>query len=131
MKKFGLSKEERIKLKKLFALVYANGTIVYSRNRNLKAIYYQENCIKPKVKVAFAVYKKLGNAVWRNRVKRLLREAYRQNKQGLISESINKKKFVLIVFSPNNFNQKKNKKIFLKNILPDFIELMNQIKSKI
>lgn len=131
MKKFGLSKEERIKLKKLFALVYEKGNIVYSKSRNLKAIYYYEDCTESKVKVAFAVYKKLGNAVWRNRVKRLLREAYRQNKHELISETIAKKKFLLIVFSPNNFSRKKNKKIYLKTILPDFIELMNQIKSKI
>ena len=56
MKQFGLSKSERIKRKKIFNLVYSEGTALYSNNNRFKAIYYiVENSEKPGIKTAFAV----------------------------------------------------------------------------
>ena len=132
MKNFGLSKKERIKLKRHFNLVYTRGKVIYSPARKIKATYYHEdNQENAGVKVAFAVHKKAGKAVWRNRVKRLLREAYRLNKSDIVETAMKKGKFLLIVFSPNRIDQKHNKKIYLKDVMPEVIDLMKVIKQDI
>ena len=66
------------------------------------------------VMFAVAVGKKLGNAVWRNRVKRLAREAYRLNKIGLVEKYKTKNALLEIIFSPQSLNQIKNKRIRAK-----------------
>ena len=132
MNEFGLSKKERIKSKKRFDLVYSEGIALFSQNRRIKATILIEECYqKPIVQVAFAVHKKSGNAVWRNRVKRLLRESFRLNKNYLILKVNEFKKSVYIVFSGNRINQKSNKKIFLKDIMPEVKDLMNKIITEI
>lgn len=132
MKNFGLSKNERVKLKKDFLKIYTKGKVLYSSENKLKANYFIESSVNEfGVKAAFVVSKKTGNAVWRNKVKRLLRVAYRLNKSGLIEQcNINNKK-LLVAFSPNNFNQKKNKKLKLNFIYSDFLSLVEQLKEKI
>lgn len=56
-----------------FQKIYRNGRSL--ANRNL--VIYFCKAFHPSYRVAFAAGKKLGNAVTRNRVKRLLREVYR------------------------------------------------------
>ncbi len=132
MKRFGLSSKERIKSKKDFELIYSEGEILFSSSNKLKAAILIRNEKKEAVlKAAFAVSRKNGNAVWRNRVKRLLRESFRINKEMLRTEIDLQKKFLLIVFSPNSINQMNYKKIFLKDIMNDVIDLLNQIKAKL
>ena len=132
MKTFGLSKNERIKLKKDFQKVYLSGHNLYSSSKKLKARYYIESSVNEfGIKAAFVVSKKAGNAVWRNRVKRILRATYRLNKLGLVELCNSKNKKLLIAFSPNNLNQKKNKTINLNFIADDFADLLEQLKSKI
>ncbi|MFC2139376.1 ribonuclease P protein component [Bacteroidota bacterium] len=129
MKEFGLSKKERIKSKKEFGLVFAEGKTIYSDNRELKAIYYVENNSElPGVKCAFAVHKKSGKAVWRNRVKRLLRESYRLNKHSIIKKCVTQNCLLLLIFSLNSVNQQKKNKIKLKDLLPGAVDLLNQIE---
>ncbi len=128
----GLSKQERIKRRKEFQLVYSSGKTIFSPLNKFKAtICFIENESHPFVKVAFAVHKKAGNAVWRNRVKRLLRESYRLNKTDLIQLSVLKNKSVYIVFSPNTVNKKKYKSLYLKDVMPEIIELMKKIKNSL
>ena len=132
MKTFGLSKNERIKHKKDFQKVYLSGQNLYSSSKKLKARYYIESSVNEfGIKAAFVVSKKAGNAVWRNRVKRILRATYRLNKLGLVELCNNKNKKLLIAFSPNNLNQKKNKTIKLDFIADDFADLLKQLKNKI
>ncbi|MFH0734819.1 MAG: ribonuclease P protein component [bacterium] len=129
MKVYDLPEDERIKQKKEFDVVYSSGKIIFSETKKIKAIYcFLKNQNNPGTKVAFAIYKKAGNAVWRNRIKRLLRESYRLNKVELNELCKNKSQTLLLVFSLNSVNKKKYNKIFLKDLLPDVISIINNVK---
>lgn len=131
MKQFGLSSKERIKSKNEFDLVYSAGEILFSSSQKFKAVFFiQRESETSGIKTAFAVSRKSGIAVWRNRIKRLLRESYRLNKKEIYSEVELKKMRVFIVFSPNTINQKNNRKILLKEVMPEVIDLMNRIKAR-
>ena len=132
MKQFGLSAKERIKSKNEFDLVYSAGEILFSSSQKFKAVFFiLRESETSEIKAAFAVSRKSGNAVWRNRVKRLFRESFRQNKNELKELVGLKKVSLLIVFSPNMINQTNRRKIFLKEVLPEVVDLMNQIKAKL
>ena len=132
MKQFGLSNQERIKSKKEFDSVYSSGEILFSSNQKLKAVFLIERETEQAVlKAAFAVSRKAGIAVWRNRVKRLFRESFRLNKAILSTEVENKKIRLHIVFVPNSINERRNKKVSLEQIMPDVVDLMNKIKNKL
>ncbi len=132
MKQFGLSAKERIKSKNDFEQVYSSGEILFSSSNKLKAAILIRNEKEEAVlKTAFAVSRKSGNAVWRNRIKRLLRESFRLNKE-IVKPLVEAKKLsLLIVLSPNTINQRNNKKIFLKDMMNDVIDLLNQIRAKL
>ena len=131
MKQFGLSSKERIKSKNEFDLVYSAGEILFSSSQKFKAVFFiQKESETSGIKTAFAVSRKSGIAVWRNRIKRLLRESYRLNKKEICSEVELKKMRVFIVFSPNTINQKNSRNILLKEVMPEVIDLMNRIKAR-
>ncbi|GAB4287882.1 MAG: hypothetical protein Kow0098_05020 [Ignavibacteriaceae bacterium] len=128
MKRNALSKDERIKSKKIIGKIFESGNIIFSGSKKLKTIYLIDtNPAKPGVQITVAVSKKAGNAVWRNRIKRLLKEAYRINKQKLTKNCIEKKIKLMLIFSPNNLNQAKNKKLNLKDVLPEMIDVLDKL----
>lgn len=132
MKQFGLSSKERIKSKNEFDLVYSAGEILFSSSQKFKAVFFiQRESETSGIKTAFAVSRKSGIAVWRNRIKRLLRESYRLNKKEICSEVELKKLRVFIVFSPNTINQKNSRKILLKEVMPEINDLMNKIRTRL
>ena len=127
MKEFAVSKKEILSSKNEFNQVYNSGKTIYSNSRKLKAIFYiNKDAGSEGLRVAFAVHKKAGTAVWRNRVKRLLRESFRLNR-GIFSDSL-KSMMLLVVFSLNSINQRNHIKIKLSDIVSDVVELMNKIK---
>jgi ribonuclease P protein component len=126
--RFGLSKNERIKSRKDIQKIYSFGKTITSSNKKFKATFLiQQECAESSVKIIAAVSKKSGNAVWRNRVKRRIKESYRHNKEVLIENCKRKNVRLLVVFSPLSVNQTDNKKISLKEILPNVVELMTTI----
>ena len=127
MKRFGLSKHERIKRKNEFSRVYKSGKIIYSNSRKLKAIFYLGKSESKNIKVAFGISKRAGNAVWRNRIRRLLREVYRLNKE-ILSDCNSS---LWIDFSPNILNKKENPKLFLRDVKFDMIDLLKKLRDNI
>lgn len=75
----GLKRTERLKLNKDFRRLYARGK---SLAGGFVAVYAQKNR-RGINRVGFTVGKQLGNAVIRNRAKRLMRESYRQLEGGM------------------------------------------------
>ena len=78
---YKLPKRRILRKNKEFQKVYRYGHSY--ANRYLVLYVFADN--SPQSKVGFAAGKKLGNAVTRNRVKRLLRETYRLN-QNLLQQ---------------------------------------------
>jgi ribonuclease P protein component len=132
LKHQGLSATERIKSRKGFEEIYSDGRIMFSSDKKIKAVYVlKTGSDKPGIKIAAAVSKKSGIAVWRNRVKRLIRESYRLNKSILSDECTGKGVMLMIVFSPGALSEKLNKKLVLEDILPGVLDVMNKIKSRL
>ena len=71
--KYSLQKKLIVKENSDFQKIYRCGRSLANKNM----VMYYCKAFHPSHKVAFAAGKKLGNAVTRNRVKRLLREVYR------------------------------------------------------
>ncbi len=129
MKPYGLPAGERIKSKKDFESIFKGGNIVYSSDNKIKDIYiYKKNSKNCGVKIATAVFKKSGTAVWRNRVKRLIKVSYRLNKQILTETCLGKNILLKVVFSLNTINQNNTRIIKLNDMhsaVADLISKMN------
>jgi ribonuclease P protein component len=126
VKRFGLSGSERIKSKKDFENIFTFGKTALSSDLKIKA-YYTMEPDSSGVRFAVAVSGKNGNAVWRNRIKRLLREAYRLNKSILSDFSMDRKVLLKIVFLPFRLNQKNNRTVRYDDIAPAVLEIMKKI----
>lgn len=112
-----------------FELVYKNGRTIISNDKKLKARFLVDSESKNKIlKLGLSVISKKGNSVWRNRIKRILRESLIQNEEFLLGIANQTKTSLLIIFSPYSINQKGLKKIFLSDIKPPVLDLLNKIK---
>ena len=131
MKNFSLTRNERVKKKRDFEKVYSSAKVLFSSDRLIKVHFLCVDSNISGVKIAAAVSKKVGNAVWRNRVKRLVKETYRLNKTPLLEKVLNKNIQLLLVFSPNRLSETNNKKIYLNDVSPGVVELMNKIIQQI
>lgn len=81
-KKFGFPKKNRIKSKAGFQLVYTTGRSVVDS----LAVLYVLPLEAEGPRIGLAVGKKIGNAVVRNRVKRMMREVFRHNQAELLTD---------------------------------------------
>jgi ribonuclease P protein component len=125
----GLSAKERIKSKKLFEILFSTGTFIHTSAGKLKAVFclIEDSPIKG-IKAAFVISKRCGNAVWRNRLRRLLKESYRTNKELIVCK---KDKLLLIAFLSGNLNEKNADNIRLEDVITEMKELMKKINGKI
>jgi ribonuclease P protein component len=81
--------------------------------------------------MAAAVSSKAGMAVWRNRIKRLLKDSFRLNKEILMERCLEKKILLNLVLSPYSLNQRNASNIKRFEIEPSLIDLLNKIKKMI
>lgn len=79
MKKFGFPRSNKIKAKKEFQSVYEKGHSVVDG----LSVFYVLPSENEMTKIGFAVGKKIGNAVIRNHIKRMMREVFRMHKAEL------------------------------------------------
>jgi ribonuclease P protein component len=111
-----------------FNLVYKKGKTAKLKNGLVRAVYiFVIENDRRRTMMAVTVSSKFGNSVWRNRFKRLIREAVRYEKKHLSEILERKESSLLIVFSPHMANQKNNKKLFLKEIRSDVKSLLKII----
>lgn len=132
MKLNSLSAKERIKRKRDFDKAYTSGKILISGDRRIKAIFVVDTEAEESgVKIAAVVPRKHGKAVWRNRVKRLIRESYRLNKHRLVHFCEDTNILLMIVFSAFSITERTNRKVVLRDFMPGVVELMKQLEKKI
>jgi len=133
LKQNTLSKSERLKSKKDIEEIFSENKSFVSSDKKILLLYkichIEES--KPELKFAVTVPKKSGCAVWRNRIKRLLREAYRNSKFELLQHIDSKGVKLYLIFVPFHLSEKKNKKISLDEIRPGVVELLNKVRDKI
>lgn len=115
-----------------FELVYKKGTAIISKDSKIKANYFLESDTEDKnIKVGLSISSKKGKSVWRNRIKRLLREAVRLNREALLGTLEQKNASLLIIFSPHSINQTNYKKIFLKDIKASVQDIVTRLKNEL
>lgn len=135
MSRFRFPKSERIKSKKLFERTLLFGKKISSKSQKLRCSFIVEE-LKPEnqkscIQVAFAVSRKSGKAVWRNRFKRILREIYRLNKHSLIDLLEPNSKRLNLIISAFKLNEKVNPKLKFRELEKDVLELFEMIKKEI
>lgn len=82
--KYTFEKSERIVLKKAIETLYQNGETLFVYPLKVRYIFIENNPENIRAKILISVSKKnFKKAVQRNRIKRLIREAYRLNKYTL------------------------------------------------
>ncbi len=136
MHRFRFPRSEKIKSKKIFERTLLFGNKISSKSNKLKCSFILENLNpdspeKSYIQIAFAINRKSGKAVWRNRVKRVLREIYRLNKHTLQNSLLLKSKHLYLIILLNRLNEKVKKKVRYKDLESDVLELFESIKKEI
>jgi len=117
LKNFGLSAKERIKKLTEFRKVFKEGKAVFSLDKKIKAYYFLiKNADISEIKIAVTINKRNGNAVWRNRLRRLVKESYRLSKKDLLLTCLAKKYSLYIIINPFGFNKSGYRKLKLEDI---------------
>jgi len=133
LKQNTLSKSERLKSKKDIEEIFLENKSFVSSDKKILLLYKVINReeAKPELKFAVTVPKKAGCAVWRNRIKRLVREAYRNRKPELLQYFYSTGKNLSFIFVSFHLSEKRNKNISLDQILPSVVELLNKVREKV
>ena len=71
---------DRLKRANDIEAVYKNGNVIISTDRKLKASHLSSESITNQIRIAVTVSSKAGSSVWRNRLKRIIRESLRLEK---------------------------------------------------
>jgi len=128
-RKEGTNEFEWLKRKNEIELVYKNGQTVVSKDKRLRAKYFFEDngAVNKKVKAGLSVSSDKGNSVWRNRIKRILRELIRKEKELLLSIVKQKNTNLLLIFSPHSISQNSFNKISLKDLAAPMSDILNTL----
>jgi ribonuclease P protein component len=134
--RFRFPKSERIKSEKIFERTLLFGKKIYSKSQKLKCSFVIED-LNPEtpdknyIQVAFAISRKSGKAVWRNKFKRILRELYRLNKHSLLDLLKAHSRKLYFIISSHKLNEKTTPKLKLRELENDMLEIFEMIKKEI
>ena len=127
-----IEKKSRLKSKKTTENIFKSGKVVYSSDKKLRAHFLlHQSTDECGIKSSVAVSKKAGKAVWRNRAKRLIREANRLNNNKLFDGCLHKKMQLEIIFAVNSLNEAANRKISLSDVQPPVLEILNRVNKEL
>jgi ribonuclease P protein component len=122
---------KKLKKENEFELVYNKGSAIISGDKKIKANYFLKSDTENKnIKIGLSISSNKGNSVWRNKIKRLIREAIRLNRETLLSTLEQKNANLFIIFSPHSINQTNYKKIFLKDIKTSVLDIVTRLKKR-
>ena len=125
-----LSKREIIRGYKAFTRVISRGAIIDTPR--VKAYILWEKSAVPLFQVGFAVPRSFRKAVDRNRAKRILREAYRKNKQHLVSEVTARKSLcVSIVFLFKRCEQRLTRRNTYAEVEKDIQRIFEKLRAQV
>jgi len=112
-----LGRHERLRNKKRIEQIFTKGRSFIAFP--FRVVYYSQTTdSEPEIQILISVPKRnIKKAVSRNRIKRLIREAYRRNKNLLIPACFNHSKSIFFTL------------IFLGNTPPEFLETEHKIKT--
>ncbi len=129
MSEYSLSGRERIRGKNAFDLVFSKGKRITSSDKLLRGFYIvTKSSDGVPVKIAVGISRKAGNAVWRNRLRRLVKECYRLNKTLLKSRLTAADKQVLLIVLPAGISSKKLRMPVLNQITPALTDILSRIE---
>jgi len=111
-----LTRKERLRLRKDFKRVFSNGKCVY--NEYFRIVYVKNDLGLRRI--AVLVKKKIGRAVYRNRIRRLVKEFFRNNKEKF------PKSIDMIFLAREKLKEKK--KICYKDVEKMILDLMERMK---
>lgn len=118
---------ERLKIKNDINAVYKKGKVFISVDRKLKANHLFSESVTNRVRVAITISSKAGNSVWRNRLRRIIRESLRREKKYLREIVNNNKQGLSIIFSTYRINQVNFEHLSLKDVKPAVTDILNKI----
>ena len=119
---------DRLKNDNDFELVYGKGITITSEDKKIKAKYlFIKKTENGSSKLGVTVISQKGNSIWRNRLKRILREAVIKEETTLLNIADQKNSNLLVVFSPHLINQNNSKKIFLNDIKPAVLNILKSL----
>jgi ribonuclease P protein component len=118
---------ERLKIKNDINAVYKKGKVFISVDRKLKANHLFSESVTNRVRVAITISSKAGNSVWRNRLRRIIRESLRREKKYLREIMNNNKQGLSIIFSTYRINQVNFEHLSLKDVKPAVTDILNKI----
>ena len=111
-----------------FEMVFREGRIIRNEKSKVRAHFLLLNKRKNRsLKIAVSVSAKFGNSVYRNRFKRIIKESLRLEINSLKELVDNIKTELIIIFSPHKINQKSQKRIFLKEIRVNVLDIITYI----
>jgi len=109
-KRFGFGRKERLKSRKAIEALFTGGKSL--SQFPIRAMYKMEESDQPIIQVGVTASKRhFKKAVDRNRIKRLLREAYRLQKHAVVEAAHNKGLHLHVFF------------MYMDKTLPDFVTI--------